>query len=378
MKKNLAAATIIVLISILLLEIVLRFVSIEKKSGYEFLFAKPHRYLLPFTPDYKFSNTTQKNKYRVYDPQLGWSIGIMGLQEPLYFSDHYGIRCSKKDQTLNKVRPHQYDLIFLGDSFTHGDAVLYQESWPALIEERANKSVLSLGVGGYGIDQAAMRYINSNWRGDTVVLGLIAGDMDRSLNTIYNFYKGGMKTKPKYKFTSLSTLVINQPAAVNDLMIQEIENYQKSELFAEVPGFELLVFDRNLFTYSYIYRTYISTLHQMSNRYEPVYRTNDDRFIYCMRIIRNLANICRENEAKFVVLLLDNNNTFSDRKDISAPWRQLINKLIEMNINVWDITNEMFNAYQENPAYIIHPEEGVHYSVKGNSIVANLIIDKYL
>lgn len=378
MRNNLISSSIIVLISLILLEITLRIVSVEKKSGYEYLFGKPHRYLLPFSPEYEFRDTASINKYNIYDPKLGWSIGKTGSIEPLYYSDKYGIRCIKNDQKVNKMRPNEYDMIFLGDSFTHGDAVLYEETWTALIEEKTNKSVLNLGVGGYGIDQAALRYINSEWKGDTVVLGLIAGDMERSLSSVYNFYNGGLKTKPKFKFVPTSISIINQPAVVNELLKKEIVNYRNSVVFSEVPGFKTLIFDKNLFTNSYIYRSIISTIHQFKNRHEPVYRTLDERFNYCIQIIQNLENKCRERGAVLVVLFLENNNTFGDRPQIDDPWKQIRNELNHKNIIVWDITGEMFKAYKEDPHNIIHPIEGVHYSVVGNSYIAGLIINKYL
>ena len=81
----------IVLISFIILEITLRIVTVEKKNGYEYLFGKPHRYLLPFAPDYNYRDTTRESKYRIYDPFLGRTIGNMASQEPLYFTDAYGI-----------------------------------------------------------------------------------------------------------------------------------------------------------------------------------------------------------------------------------------------------------------------------------------------
>ena len=161
-------------------------------------------------------------------------------------------------------------------------------------------------------------------------------------------------------------------------MKKEIENYRNSVVFSEVPGFKSLIFDKNLLTNSYIYRTIISTNHQIKNRHEPVYRTLNERFNYCIQIILNLENICRERGTVFVVLFLDNNNTFNDRQQIDDPWKQIRNELNHKNIIVWDITGDMFQAYKEDPHNIIHSTEGIHYSVIGNSYIASLIINKYL
>ena len=45
-----------------------------------------------------------------------------------------------------------------GDSMTHGDEVTDDEAWLHRLSERLGCNVQNFGVGGYGLDQAALRY----------------------------------------------------------------------------------------------------------------------------------------------------------------------------------------------------------------------------
>lgn len=366
--------------TLVLLEVTLRLLTSEKVEGYEYLLGKPWRYVLPFSPQFNYYDTTKVGRYRAYDATLGWDIGYNGQEPPLYFSNKVGLRCSESDfQSKNDTLLRHYDLICIGDSFTHGDAVSFEETWPSIIGSLRSKNVLNLGVGGYGIDQATLKlqkFFALGITGDTVLLGLISGDLERSLSTIYNFYNGGLKTKPKFKFTTSGVEILNQPCAVNEKLIFEYKNYKSSDIFANVPGFSPNVFEKSFLDNMYIYRIVRSTVHQRQNSHEPVYRTDDERLKYCINIIKYLKNLCERNDSHLIVLLLGNNNTFGDRKYYNNPWSLIESKLSAEEIDYFNAANHQYEKYTEGKHLIIHPEEGVHYSAQGNEILARLLIEK--
>src|SRR6185295_1354810 len=50
-------------------------------------------------------------------------------------------------------------LLCFGDSFTWCDQVIDADAWPRLVEDRrADVEALNFGVGGYGTDQALLRF----------------------------------------------------------------------------------------------------------------------------------------------------------------------------------------------------------------------------
>jgi hypothetical protein len=77
-----------------------------------------------------------------------------------------------------------------GDSFVHGTEVANPDTWPArLAALRPGLEVLNFGVGGYGVDQAWLR-----WRRDgrrfspqVVLIGFMTEDVHRSVNRFRPF-----------------------------------------------------------------------------------------------------------------------------------------------------------------------------------------------
>lgn len=375
MKKQLQFLLYIVVITFILLEIVFRVITVEKKPGYEYLFDKAWYYLLPFQPEFTESDTTSVGKYRIYDPSLGWDIGRSGADEPLYYSDSRGLRCTKEQfESKQFVSQDSFDIICIGDSFTHGDAVLQEESWPYLLQQRSGKTVLNLGVGGFGIDQAILKYEKRPFHGETVLLGLITGDLERAMSTVYNFYVGGKKTKPRFQFNEDGTTqIINQPCAVNEALEKQFSNFEESEVFDGVNGFEPVVFKKSFLDISYTWRIVKSVLHQRKNKKEPIYRTDDERLEYCIQVLEHLKKLCEERNSNLKIVLLDNRNTFNDRKKMDQPWKLFIQKLEAAGIEFLNPGKILYKAYSENQANVIHPEEGVHYSKAGNELVADFL-----
>lgn len=119
--------------SLLLADLLSR--SIVTRDGHiEYLFGKRWRYLVPFDHPSEFpSATPEPGAYRRYDPVLAWTIAESGQEPPLYFSDRNGYRCSQAQFEASATTgpgPERVDVIALGDSFTHGDEVLFEQAWP--------------------------------------------------------------------------------------------------------------------------------------------------------------------------------------------------------------------------------------------------------
>jgi hypothetical protein len=78
----------------------------------------------------------------------------------------------------------------VGDSFTFGLEVRYEDTWPRQLERLLGPEfqVLNFGVDGYGVDQAYLRYRRDGlaWRPEIVVLGVIDDDFRRTM-CVYAF-----------------------------------------------------------------------------------------------------------------------------------------------------------------------------------------------
>lgn len=91
------------------------------------------------------------------DPELGWCPRA-DLDRGLYRYDWSGSRLQVEPLGREKL-PGVRRIVTVGCSFTQGAEVEGHETWSALVDARhADLEVANLGQGGYGTDQAYLRY----------------------------------------------------------------------------------------------------------------------------------------------------------------------------------------------------------------------------
>ncbi len=91
-------------------------------------------------------------------------------------TDEHGLRVSGH-AVSGDARP----ILAVGDSFTWGDEVDDDETWPAYLESILNRRVLNGGVAGYGVDQAVLRaeHLIDEHQPSIVILSMIENDVRR-------------------------------------------------------------------------------------------------------------------------------------------------------------------------------------------------------
>ncbi len=152
--------------------------------------------------------------YITLSPTLGWSIKPNGSTK-LNRSNSAGIRSSKEYALQPAHDIHR--LSTFGDSFTHGDEVGNDDTWQARMESRdPTIEVLNFGVGGYGLDQAYLRYLEQGrqYRSHTVLIGFMSENIYRNVNTFRPFYypKTGMPlAKPRFRLRGESIALLPNP-----------------------------------------------------------------------------------------------------------------------------------------------------------------------
>jgi hypothetical protein len=120
-----------------------------------------------------------------YDPELGWipregttiSKNVWGGKVTILKN---GIR-SNGNEKLSNTFTDAAPVLVVGDSFTFGDQVSDNETWPAILERLLKKRVINAGVFGYGLDQSILRAgkLTDIYRPATLILGLIPDDINR-------------------------------------------------------------------------------------------------------------------------------------------------------------------------------------------------------
>ena len=143
---------------------------------------------------YPFSGswTPSETALARFDDTLGWSYreGLTATQPfgrqrrmvTMYF-DSAGIRVDGPVHVFSRTKP---SILFIGDSFTFGHGVAYEEAFPARVEQLLGGQVQSvnLGVQGYGTDQSllALRRHMAWFNSRIVVYTYLADHIQRNDN----------------------------------------------------------------------------------------------------------------------------------------------------------------------------------------------------
>jgi hypothetical protein len=130
-----------------------------------------------------------------YHPTRGWALrpGLRDL--PAY----PGKSLSSNSHGLRGAPEHPYDkpvgtrrVVAIGDSFTFGEDVGDDETWPRRLEALLpGVEVLNLGVHGYGHDQMLL-YLKEEglrYQPDLVLVGFLPDDMERNVVAFRDFAK---------------------------------------------------------------------------------------------------------------------------------------------------------------------------------------------
>jgi len=135
--------------------------------------------------------------FLVHDDQLGWTAGVNRYSfekgEGPYWSSKEKLRAPGKDFEYVTLKG-KTDIALIGDSFTFGDEVIFEETWGHKLDQLLGEDyrVLNFGVPGYGLGQAYLRYETEvvKWNPKVVIFGFIDYDLTRTM-WVYPFVSSG-------------------------------------------------------------------------------------------------------------------------------------------------------------------------------------------
>jgi hypothetical protein len=117
-----------------------------------------------------------------YDPTLGWTPtpsfrSTANIWHTRITIDAGGLRSNGPNARTSSSGA----ILAVGDSYTFGDEVSDDETYPAALEQKTSRRVYNGGVFGYGIDQTVLRAetLAAKLRPAVVVVGFIPEDIDR-------------------------------------------------------------------------------------------------------------------------------------------------------------------------------------------------------
>ncbi len=160
---------------------------------------------------------------KIRDKTLGWDQNKNNL-------DHYMARVDKSSYKDSKPCVDVY-----GDSFTYGhdDPAL---AWPSQLSELLNCRVRNFGVGGYGSDQALMKFLSKDNHSKIIFLNHFSENIIRNVNQFRNFIYPNKYYlfKPRYVLQNEELKLIPIPNISNEniyFFLKQPQKYLKHEYF---------------------------------------------------------------------------------------------------------------------------------------------------
>jgi len=252
MPKVLRVILLNILASLVLLESVFQvadYVGAHKKR-YPLINQNPaiasiyHLIQPPFTWEEYFLNLYSGGElvYKgLYQPDalLGWSMktSLSVNKDGLTFtSNQQGFR------SLHNFAndPDKYQIMIVGDSFTFGDEISDEITWPHLLEAKNKKlNVLNMGGSGYGPDQMllVLQQQAPRYKPDLIIVAFISDDLNRSMIGFRDF------KKPKFELQKNALTLKNVPIGSVDEVAAEVRSaaYKPSRIHLVNLWHELLV-----------------------------------------------------------------------------------------------------------------------------------------
>ena len=129
-------------------------------------------------------------------------------------------------------------VVSVGDSFTFGEQISDSETYQALLERRHRSlEVLNFGVGGYGTDQALLRFrrVAPGLGGEVAVLGILLENIGRNVNRyrpLWHPNSGATGAKPRFVLTG--DVLTGDALAGDALELVPLPYATRAELLASV------------------------------------------------------------------------------------------------------------------------------------------------
>lgn len=141
-----------------------------------------------------------KTTYLKYHSERGWDC---------VYPTQFGERPRSIDYSKSLISA-------FGDSFTYCSGVKDNETWEEDLSILLQENIFNFGVGGYGTDQAYLKFLSiyPKVRTPIVILGLITENINRIVNVYRPFYslKTGIKlTKPRFILNQDGLYLLSNP-----------------------------------------------------------------------------------------------------------------------------------------------------------------------
>lgn len=361
LKKIIFAVTTILFIVGLIEILSLLFFNVFKDR---FTFYDINQYLL--------TDTVIKYAHQKYHPDRGWDNN---------YNTQFGER--PRVTLYNKA----YIATF-GDSFTYCADVKHSETWQEHLSSLLKRDVYNFGTGGYGTDQAYMKFLEKYPKVKTkiVFLCLITENINRIVNVYRPFYfpKTGLRvTKPRFININGQLVKLKNPIADEQEIIKLnrpkfIVKIGRNDFWYNRNNYPVLVFPyskilfNKYFWVELIYKKMGWQIDDMNPRpWMNLWEDNDTADIM-FKIFKSFIAEAEKNNAIPIIMVIPLKHEVKMRLKTGKDTKQTLMMLEFCRANNCQYFNPIdgFVEYVKNGKSLSNLYKG-HMSPKGNQLIAN-------
>ena len=317
------------------------------------------------------------------DPDLGWRYEPGWAEGP----DTISLDGLRSGRAYDLVPPAaETRVAAFGDSFVYCVEVANPECWTARVEDGWKAEVLNYGVGGYGTDQAWLRYRKEGTRfsPEIVLIGFAPVNLRRAANRYRRFIspRDGPWFKPRFLVEGEELVLLPSPVADPDDARALIEDPTAITLVGEADvWYEPTIYEHPLYRVSAAYRLVTQAWILAKRRnlgperlYEDEhFRTETESFAVQLRVLEAFAASVREDGARPVVLLLPDRHAVEQALRGEEPsYQPLVDALSERGVPMIDLV-EALSTHTGPVDELFMP--GGHYSPPANRLVAGFLAE---
>jgi hypothetical protein len=320
----------------------------------------------------------------LFDAELGWcgpkSRSTAPKVRPSFSYEAHGARSER--EYADAPPAGVVRLVCFGDSFTHGDEVSNGDTWELQLEALdARYEALNYGVGGYGTDQALLRFRREGLHGARVAcIGYMVENIGRNANRYRPlWYPATMScgAKPRLVIEGDQLRVIPLPYATRAELIGAIDSGRVIDDLAEheywsaearMTWLRFSGFLRMAAGWWCYHRRDVARLY--GDPESVPYRTS-------IELLVAFAREAKERGAEHALVLVFHREP--DLRNLALAkerfWKDFVAELRSRGVDVLDTSDELsksWTAAHEDPS---QPRlyQGTHYSPAANAVIARAL-----
>jgi hypothetical protein len=302
--------------------------------------------------------------YLMYDSTLGWVQRPGSTSENgLYHANRDGVRAGSSEEGM-PARSNRLRVVLLGDSYTHGDEVPFEQTWGAYLEKKLTEAgipaeIVNLGAPGYGMDQAYLRWKTSGaaFHPDLVIFGFQPENVKR-------FVLDGRHLE-----------AINIPTVSPDELFDLYAHIERWENRRYEYYYQTADYEEHIWLKSKLVAVVMALIGQWSaERKDPAfYAIENEPSQLALAILNELRSDVERQGAAFLVAAFIPKWNF---QYVSAarplPYQDLLEAVKQRHDTV-EIAQQLYAQVKEGDLNELFA--GEHYSAKANEIVAGVIAE---